>query len=251
MIDLNSTTRFQHRVNHFVHGSLFEDRKAEKPRKYLGASVIGKDCERMIQFKILRTPKTNDEMSGRALTIFRVGHVLEDVMAEMFNRSGYTLHVLVDGTNKQHGWSALDDRFKGHVDGIFSAVPGKFGMFSVPAIWECKTLNNRNFRMIQRKGLKGFDIPWMGGRTYFKQVQLNMFCMRLHNPTVFTAMNKDTQELYHELIPFDPAMGRNLFDKAKRILQYCDAGEWLPRVAKASTSEKCKYCDWKTQCWSM
>ena len=52
------------------------------------------------------------------------------------------------------------------------------------------------------------------------------------NPALFTAINKDTAELHHELVPFDGELAQRMSDRAVRILQATDAGELLPRIAR-------------------
>lgn len=69
------------------------------------------------------------------------------------------------------------------------------------------------------------------------------------NPALFTAVNKDTEELYHELMPFDSALAQTMSDKGVNILHACDAGELLPRIANSSTFYICKMCPWAERCW--
>ena len=69
-------------------------------------------------------------------------------------------------------------------------------------------------------------------------------------PAVFTAINKDTSELWHELVPFNAALAQTTSDKAVRILQACDAGEWLPRHTADPEHFECSTCAWKQRCWA-
>ena len=45
------------------------------------------------------------------------------------------------------------------------------------------------------------------------------------NPALFTAINKDTAELHHELVPFNAELAQRMSDRAVRILRATDAGE--------------------------
>jgi hypothetical protein len=86
---------------------------------------------------------------------------------------------------------------------------------------------------------------------YAAQVALYQAYMGLTEaPALFTAVNKDTSELHHELVPFDAALAQAISDKGVRILQACDAGEMLPRVATESGHPECAYCAWRLRCWS-
>ena len=66
---------------------------------------------------------------------------------------------------------------------------------------------------------------------------------------LFTAMNKDTQELYHEVVHFDPAEAQRLSDKAVDILRAMDAEELPPRIAAASDFYLCRMCPYARRCW--
>jgi len=69
------------------------------------------------------------------------------------------------------------------------------------------------------------------------------------NPALFTAINKDTAELYHELIPFDGELAQRMSDKAVNIIKASEAGELLPRIATSRDFFECKYCAYQDRCW--
>ena len=71
------------------------------------------------------------------------------------------------------------------------------------------------------------------------------------NPALFTAINKDTAELHHELVPFDAALAQRMSDRAVRILQATDAGDLLPRIAQQAGHFECRMCPWAQRCWSL
>lgn len=66
---------------------------------------------------------------------------------------------------------------------------------------------------------------------------------------LFTALNKDTQALHHEIIRFDPAHAQALSDKAVEIIRAADAGELPPRIAAASDFYLCRLCPYRRRCW--
>ena len=70
------------------------------------------------------------------------------------------------------------------------------------------------------------------------------------NPALFTAINKDTAELHHELVPFDGALAQRISDRAVRILRATDAGDLLPRLASDPDFFECRFCPWKGRCWA-
>ena len=66
---------------------------------------------------------------------------------------------------------------------------------------------------------------------------------------LLTAMNKDTQELYHEIVAFDPAEAQKLSDKAVDILRAVEVDELPPRVAAKSDFYLCRMCPYARRCW--
>lgn len=69
------------------------------------------------------------------------------------------------------------------------------------------------------------------------------------NSALFTAINKDSQELYFESVPFDGGLAQRMSDRAVRILTATEAGELLPRMATTPTHHECKACPWQDRCW--
>ena len=66
---------------------------------------------------------------------------------------------------------------------------------------------------------------------------------------LFTATNRDSLALYHEIVPFDAAEAQALSDKAVAILRAVDAGELPPRIATASDFHLCRTCEYAKRCW--
>ena len=71
-----------------------------------------------------------------------------------------------------------------------------------------------------------------------------------YTPALFTAVNKDTCELWHEAVLFDGALAQRVSDRAVQILAACDAGETLPRHTADPEHFECGFCAWKERCWS-
>jgi hypothetical protein len=51
-------------------------------------------------------------------------------------------------------------------------------------------------------------------------------------------------------VPFDAGLAQAASDKAVRILQASEAGEWLPRIAVNPDHFECAFCAWQERCWS-
>lgn len=220
--------------------NLVLSRRNEKKRDYLGASELGNECDRALQFSYFNAPR-DFEYSGRTLRIFQFGHVVEDLVIQWMGNAGF--HMKTRGENgRQFEMSALGGRFKGHCDGVLMYGP-KIDGVKYPCIWECKTMNTKKWQACKDKGV-GYSHP-----DYLAQVALYQAYFQLTDNAVFTALNKDTCELYFELVPFNADIAQRASDRAVRIVNACEAGELLPRAYPKRTFYKCRWCDWQTRCW--
>jgi hypothetical protein len=86
---------------------------------------------------------------------------------------------------------------------------------------------------------------------YAAQIALYQAYLGLtETPALFTAINKDTCEIWHELVPFDGALAQAASDKAVQILRACDAGETLPRHTTDPEHFECRFCSYAARCWA-
>ena len=253
MLDFNHRSLITERINELIDHSLDAARAVTPPRTYLGGSRLGQPCERALQFEFAGAPKDDgSDFDGQTLRIFEIGHALEDLAVRWLRGAGFDLYTRkgnrADG--EQFGFSIAGGRVRGHVDGIIAAAPGQLGL-AVPALWECKTMNARNWRETVAKGVV------IAKPVYAAQIALYQAYMEgsvpgiCSNPALFTAINKDTAELHHELVAFDAGLAQRMSDRAVRILQATDAGELLPRIATTRDFHECRMCPWGQRCWSL
>ncbi len=181
-----------------------------------------------------------------------MGHALEDLAIAWLRGAGLDLFTRKGNRpdGEQFGFSAAGGRLRGHVDGILAGAPAALGL-RVPALWECKTMNAKNWRETVSKGVV------LSKPVYAAQIALYQAYMEgsvpgiSAAPALFTAINKDTAELHHELVPFDADLAQRMSDKAVRILSATDAGELLPRFTRTREHFECRFCSWATRCWEM
>ncbi|MBE7183847.1 MAG: hypothetical protein INR68_05530 [Methylobacterium mesophilicum] len=253
MLDFNHRPKFGDLVNCAVDAAITAASEAEAPREYLGASRLGHPCERALQFEFAHAPKDEGaSFDGRTLRIFGIGHALEDLAVRWLRSAGFDLYTRrgnrPDGG--QFGFSVAKGRIRGHVDGVIAAGPPGLGL-RVPALWECKTMNARNWRETVANGVV------VAKPIYAAQVAIYQAYMEAsipgvsEHPALFTAINKDTAELHHELLPFDADLAQRMSDRAVRVLAATDAGELLPRVAREPDFHACRMCPWSKRCWSL
>jgi len=251
MLDFNHKPTMADRLNGHIDRALIAERDATPPRTYLGASRLGVACERALQFEFSQAPKDEgSEFSGQVLRIFAIGHELEELAIRWLRAAGFDLytHKAHRPDGEQFGFSVAGGRISGHVDGIIAAAPEDLGL-GVPALWECKTMNARNWRETVKKGVA------LAKPVYAAQIAIYQAYMEpgvpgiSAAPALFTAINKDTAELYHERVTFDAALAQRMSDRAVRILQATDVGDLLPRVAKTRDFFECRFCSYADRCW--
>jgi len=252
-LDFNHKPSFSERVNETIDAALTSENAARTPRDYLGGSRLGHACERALQFEFTHAPKDEgQDFSGQLLRIFAIGHELEDLAIRWLRGAGFDLYTQKGNhpDGGQFGFSVAGGRIRGHVDGIIAAGPEGFGL-AVPALWECKTMNAKNWRACVKDGVSKSK-PVYAAQIAVYQAYMEASVPGISAaPAVFTAINKDTAELHHELVPFDADLAQRMSDRGVRILQATDAGELLPRVAQNRDFFECRFCSWAERCWKM
>ena len=250
MLDFNPRPSMAERINELIDAALIAEREATPPRTYLGASRLGHACERALQFEFVGAPKDEGaDFSGQTLRIFAIGHQLEDLAIRWLRAAGIDL-VTQKRDGGQFGFAVACGRIRGHVDGIIADAPAAVGM-RVPALWECKTMNAKNWRACVKDGV-AISKPVYAAQIAIYQAYMEPTVPGVSvAPALFTAINKDTAELHHELVPFDADLAQRMSDRAVRILQATDAGELLPRIAQARDFFECRFCAHAERCWGL
>ena len=226
-------------INALIEKALQKKSDSQKPRNYLGASSLGDSCDRRIQYQYMGiTPDT--KFTGKQLQIFAMGHCLEDLVIDWLRLAGFDLSTR-NKSGEQYGFAVADGKIAGHIDGVLLSGPDGF---LYPALWECKTMNNKYWRDCVNRGIV------LSHPHYYAQIQLYMAYMRLdENPALITVLNKDNSELHHEWIKFDPSIAQKYSDRAVHILKACNAKEFLPRIANDPNYFICKMCRFNKTCW--
>jgi len=253
MLDYNHRPGIAERVNTAIDAALIAEREATPPRTYLGASRVGHACERALQFEFAGAPKDDGaDFGGQTLRIFEIGHQLEDLAIRWLRAAGLDLYTRKGNRpeGEQFGFSVAGGRIRGHVDGIIAAAPAPLGI-GVPALWECKTMNAKNWRACVKDGVAVAKPVYAAQMALYQAYMEGTVPGISANPALFTAINKDTAELHHELVPFDAGLAQRMSDRGVRILQATDAGEMLPRIATNRDFFECRFCPWAARCWGL
>lgn len=208
--------------------------RVEQPRAYLGASAIGRECERELWYGF-RWCGTGAKFDGRMLRLFNRGHREEPVFIDELRGIGCDVRSHDPSTGEQFRFKAVAGHVGCGLDGVALRVP------EAPKTWhllEFKTHNAKSFAGVQRDGVA------KAKPEHHDQVQL---CMKLSalDRTLYLAVNKDTDELYSERIRFDETHADRLLTKAERIVY---APEPLPRLSEDAAFWKCRGCSYKATC---
>lgn len=244
-LDFNSkatkASAFSNAFTAILDGSMEAKRAKQERRQYLGASAIGGDCERAIQFEFAGAPRERD-FKPDTLRKFDLGHCGEEVLRAWLCDAGFKLVQHNQRTGSLFSFSQLDGRFKGHPDGVFVDGPD---LLKYPALWETKSTGAKTYREIERNGLK------KARPGYYAQVAIYQAYLGLtENPAVFTVLNLDSGEVGVHLISFDAQVAQEMSDRAVRIVTATDAGELLPRPFASSDDYRCRMCSFAARCWS-
>lgn len=208
----------------------------EEQRTYLGASAIGSECLRKVQFDW----KVESNHPARTKRIFARGHMFEEITVKAFAQAGFRIERGTPAT----GFSVANDTFKGHADGIIVAGPSVHEL-TYPCLFEHKCLGSSGWKKLERDGLR------KAYPQYYDQVQLYMAYLNLtENPALFTAVNSDNCEILHLAVPFDAKAAQAASDRAVLVIRATQAGEILDRISSKPDDWRCKMCNHKARCWA-
>ncbi len=248
MLDFNSRPKLHDRITTHIDVALTTERAGQERRTYLGASRLGVACDRALQYEFAGAPVDPDrDFDGRVLRIFEVGHVLEDLAIRWLRLAGFDLHTRTR-SGSQFGFSVCDGLIQGHVDGIVMGAPADLG-FSFPMLWETKSMNAQNWRDCVKRGVSVAKPVYAAQMAIYQAYMESTVDGISRNPALFTAINKDTQELWFELVPFDAVLAQRASDRAVKIITATGHGELLPRSFSDPAHHECRFCAWQERCW--
>jgi hypothetical protein len=208
--------------------------RGENTRQYLGASSIGSECLRQIQYDWFCDPT----YPARIRDIFNRGHFFEGVSRRRLEAIGFKF-----APSWQLGFKILDGQFRGHADGLLIDGPDVPGL-AYPCLWEHKALGEKGWKALERDGLAKAH-PHYLAQVLTYQAYLNV----ADHPALFTASNANSCERLHLLVPFDPQLAQYWSDRASTVIEASRAGELLPRFTDDREDWCCKACQHRSRCW--
>lgn len=228
-------------------------------RSHLGGSVIGGECGRAIWygFRWVSKPK----FSGKVIRLFNRGHTEEARFIAMLLTIGVQVYQQ-DANGKQYRISHVGGHFGGAGDGVGVGVP------DVPPgaaiLLEFKTHNEKSFNELAGTNWKDF-MEWLAYPERFHPkktptfegvgvreakfehyVQMQVYMRKMGLPmALYMAVNKNTDEVYAEVVTLDVAVADQFLDRGRTIIMLKEAPK---KISESPGFFKCKWCDYNEIC---
>lgn len=203
-------------------------------RSHLGISLIGQECSRAIFYGWRWATKPH--FNGKTLRLFNRGHLEEGRFVALLLTAGMQV-IQQDENGSQYRVSYLNGHFGSAIDGIVIGCPD-MPQPSTPILTEMKTHNNDSFKKLVVNGV--MESKW----EHYVQMQEYMLYYGLP-AALYIAVNKNTDEIWAELVPFDKETAERYKDRGFVIaLAECPP----PKLNESKSYYKCKWCDHKAVC---
>lgn len=196
-------------------------------RSHLGASVIGRKCDREIWygFRWYVVPK----FSGRMLRLFNRGHLEEGRFIAALLTTGCQVYQY-DNEGKQYRISDCLGHFGGSTDGVAFNIPDYINNWCLA---EFKTHGEKSYVKLVDAGVREAKFE------HYVQMQVYMFKLGLQ-VGLYLAVNKNTDEIYGELITLNEPIARLYIDRANTIINSKTPPK---KLSENSSWYECKMCD--------
>ena len=227
---------------------------AEDARTHLGASIIGHDC-RAYAWNTFRWLNF-EAFSGRMLRLFNRGHEEERRFVRWLEGIGFEVREIDPETKKQFRIVGCKGHFGGSLDAMMKP-PERYGI-TEHLIWlgEFKTHNEKSFAKLAGKkpNFRDMDKPphqrsGGAGVQSSKPQHYRQMCSYGRafgfNYGLYCAVNKDTDELYFEIVQLDFRQADDLFRKAEGIVF---SQSQPPKIAQTEAFFDCQLCNFAGIC---
>lgn len=215
-------------------------------RTHLGASGIADPCAAKSwgAFRWLKL----EHHTGQQLRLFERGHLEESRFVKILRGVGFEVREF-DEDGGQFKISGVDGHFGGSLDAM-AKFPPRYGISDeIIILNEYKTHSEDSFAKLAGKKLTYTDLKAGKRRTGGDGVrvskpvhfgQMNSYGRAYgFKYALYVAVNKNTDELYFEIVPLDWLHADDLFRKAETVIR---AQTQPPKIALTKTYFGCKLC---------
>ena len=211
----------------------FETNHVESSRAHLGASMIGRECNRALWYGFRWATVPN--FPGRVLRLFKRGHDEEDYFIRDLMSIGAQVWAVNPLTGKQYGCTFHGGHFAGSCDGVAKGLPESPNKAH---LLEFKTHNHKSFALLKKQGVRESKPE------HYAQMQVYMHGLGLER-AMYMAVSKDTDEMYAERFKYNEEDALALVEKARTIIA-TDIPP--PGISTRADFFKCKFCDHQDVC---
>jgi hypothetical protein len=211
----------------------YEADREDGRRPHLGASQIGKYCERALWYDFRWT--TPAHFPGRILRLFETGQLEEARLVRNLRRVGATVLEVDPASGRQWRVEAHGGHFGGSLDAV------ALGLLEAPKTWhvvEFKTHGLKSFRELVAKGVADAKPQ------HWAQMQIYMHLTGLTR-AMYVAVCKDSDDLHIERVRADGDAAERLLAKAGRVIH---APRPPTRISEDPAWFECRFCDHHDLC---
>lgn len=209
----------------------FYEQLPQTHRPHMGASLIGHVCDRYIWLTWRWALKP--DFDGRMLRLFKAGQDAESRFMQELRDLGAQVWEVDPDSGEQWRVSACNGHFGGSLDGVGKGFPEGP---KTPAVIECKTHNDKSFKTLLSKGVKGAKPQ------HYDQMTVYMGLMDLER-ALYIAENKNDSAVYTEWVHFDKDVFEIILERAGRLV-CTNTPPW--RISTDPENFECKWCSmWK------
>lgn len=197
------------------------ERKENKPRPHMGASVLGHKCDRWIWLQFRWAVR--QKFPGRILRLFRRGHAEEASIMRDLDMIG------IEFSKRQ---AHVD--FSCHVSGSIDAII-ESGVPEAPQarhVAEFKTHNKKSFDQLDKDGVKKTKPE------HWAQMQIYMAGTDIDR-ALYVAVCKDDDRIYTERVRYDKDAADKLIARGKRLAL---EDRIPPPISTDPTWFECRWC---------
>lgn len=211
----------------------YEENNGDWRRDHLGASLIGKYCQRELwySFRWCKKPSFN----GRMLRLFETGNKQEARLIKNLRDIGCTVYEYDPDTGHQIHYEDFGGHFGGNLDGVGVG----FEESKQYHVLEFKTSNTKTFNTLKKSGVEKTKYE------HYIQTQMYMHWSGLERAFYF-CVNKETDEIYGERIYYNKDIAESITKKAESIIF---SNEPFIKLSDSPTIFTCKFCEYKELCY--
>lgn len=200
--------------------------RPNKVRFHLGASGIGRNCERQIWLEFRWA--LDENFPGRILRVFRRGQNEEAIVVDDLRAIG----MKVSKTEDDQVFVDVGCHVGGSIDGLIEEG------FEAPVLLEIKTHSTKSFDKLQQYGVRESKPV--------HAAQMSIYCRATGiERCLYYAVCKDDDRIYTEMFHVDMEEAEELIEKGQRL---ATQDEMPPPLSENPSWYECKWCNYHGFC---